>query len=291
MRTKIWLARVGAHHGVRGRMQRTDRRRDLERRVRDIVALVASPSRSISLPSRSDEVATPSEEPSEAPTEAPTEEPTEAPTEEPTEAPDRRADGSPDGGADRGAHGGADGSADRGAHDRVADTERVRGRGTRGRRFERNVRDDLVGARPPGARGSRGVAVHAQPSSVGHVAGGVRRDRRRPRPVGAGGLGAVRGSRCRRGVDRSGRPEAPRGADRRGRSGGTRGGGSHALRARRRTRSARPARRERRKCPRERIGHRGAVAAFARGAGRRARRAPHRGRREWRIDDGLRGMI
>ena len=46
-----------------------------------------TPSRSVSLPSRSDEVTTPSEEPSEAPTEAPTEEPTEAPTEEPTEAP------------------------------------------------------------------------------------------------------------------------------------------------------------------------------------------------------------
>ena len=48
-------------------------------------------SRSISLPSRSDAVATPSEEPSEAPseepTEAPTEEPTEAPTEEPSQEP------------------------------------------------------------------------------------------------------------------------------------------------------------------------------------------------------------
>ena len=254
-----------------------------------------SVSRSISLPSRSDEVATPSEEPSEAPTEEPTEEPTEAPTEEPTEEPTQEPTEEPtEAPTEEPTEAPTEAPTEEPTTSRRPPSRRPRAdRRSRhpGGRFERNVRDDLVGARHRPARGGGSVAIHAEPSPVGHLAGGIRRDRRRQRPVGAGGLGAVPGSRCRRGVDRSGRPEAPRGPARRGRSGGSRGGGSHARRARRRTRSAGPARRERRQCPRERVGYRGAVAAFARDAGRRARRAPYRGRWEWRIDDGLRRMI
>ena len=87
MRTKIWLAALVLTMAFAAACNG---------QIGDAISSAASgtslpslptPSRSISVPSRSDEVATPSEEPSEAPTEAPTEEPTEAPTEEPTEAP------------------------------------------------------------------------------------------------------------------------------------------------------------------------------------------------------------
>ena len=109
------------------------------------VPSLPSPSRSISLPTRSDVVATPSEQPSEAPTEAPTEVPSEAPT---TEDPDRSTDRSPDRSPDAGAHGspnaGAHGSphhgADRdGGTDLDGDAHAERGGRTRGLGLHRHL--------------------------------------------------------------------------------------------------------------------------------------------------------
>jgi hypothetical protein len=150
-------------------VQRAGRRRGLEHRVRDAVALRQSVDRrcrraATRWPPRA---RSPRRQPSESPRarrkptrthrrpdgarpRSPPRSPTEAPTEEP----------------------------DRGAPTRGADAERVRGRRTRGSALERDI-PALWWVLGILVLVALGVAVHAQPPPVGHAAGGVRRDRRR----------------------------------------------------------------------------------------------------------------
>ena len=161
------------------------------------VPSLPSPSRSISLPTRSDVVGTPSEQPSEAPTEAPTEAQHHRGPDRSTHAgtdrsPDRGSDagahGSPTAGAHGGSHRGAD--LDRGAH--LTESPTPSEVAAPGGSASSGTLDGLVVvARDRDHRGDRRVVDPAPPSAFGHDAGGVRRHRRRTRPVGSGGLGAV----------------------------------------------------------------------------------------------------